>query len=221
MEYDTMPKEQIRSKIRECVSIMENPYSNDYKEFPYVLDNLETDFLKHYKAKGGLFVRCTPQNVVSLVVRFLREKKYQNVFNGYEPLNSCLKEANIPYQRASEQNSTADISIYGATILLASEGSMVFIDSKSEQKLYDPNSLNHNNTDNNYVEVESIYGYAPIILVLAQKNSILPDLKTAYQYYTQYKNVTPDYMEIVSPKPNPLATEHTVSNPLFILFLIS
>lgn len=206
-ENNLTTKEAIRKDIRNALinkGVNRFPNLDLAEEIFAPSDNLAYDFVTSFRAAGGKFVPCLKDQFAEYLVKLLKSRNYTQVLNTKPQFSSLLKANSIPAIEVLENSKPADAAIVFSDNLVLNPCGIVFAQRNS---LY-----------------PSVLGLASEIIIVAQADNIVPDLKSVFKHQMSHnKGELYDISEIISPTPPTIRDGHinpTPSNPLFILMLV-
>ena len=120
-------KESIRQNIRNALSnkmevvnaeLDMNINADVYQPIP----NLVASFVEKFRAAGGLYVPCTNQDLVSVLIRLCKSQKYGNVLSTSPFFSQYLEKYQVPYVTAISAVESADAAVVASNVLIARTG---------------------------------------------------------------------------------------------------
>lgn len=203
-------KESIRQNIRNALSnkmevvnaeLDMNINADVYQPIP----NLVASFVEKFRAAGGLYVPCTNQDLVSVLIRLCKSQKYDNVLSTSPFFSQYLEKYQVPYVTAISAVESADAAVVASNVLIARTGSVGF-----------SQALN---------VYPSVRGLARDLIVISRERCVFQDLDDALNFQMRKNDnkafpltefLLPTLIEKVDGVP-----QSTPVNPRIILFLVS
>lgn len=203
-------KESIRQNIRNALSnkmevvnaeLDMNINADVYQPIP----NLVASFVEKFRAAGGLYVPCTNQDLVSVLIRLCKSQKYGNVLSTSPFFSQYLEKYQVPYVTAISAVESADAAVVASNVLIARTGSVGF-----------SQALN---------VYPSVRGLARDLIVISRERCVFQDLDDALNFQMRKNDnkafpltefLLPTLIEKVDGVP-----QSTPVNPRIILFLVS
>lgn len=201
-------KEAIRKDIRNALlnkGVNRFPNLDLSVEFTDPSNDIAYDFVTRFRASGGKFIPCSKIQFAEYLIRLIQSQKYTRVLNTKPQFSNLLKANNINFSEILEDGQAADAVIVFSDNLILNPLGMVFA---QRNTLY-----------------PSILGLASNIIIVAQENHIIRDLKSVFNHQCAQNNGEPyDISEIITPTPPPTTIDGhsapTPSEPLYILILV-
>ncbi len=203
-------KESIRQNIR-------NALSNKMEVINSELDmNLNADvyepiayptatFIENFRSAGGLYVPCTNQDLIQILVRLCQSQKYGTVLSTSPFFSQYLEKYGVPYVTAVSPGEPADAVLVVSNVLVARTGSLGF-----------SQALN---------VYPSVKGLARDLVVISRERCIFQDLDDALNAQTRKgENEGPAMTEFLRPTPIEKVDgvpQCSPVNPRIILLLVS
>ena len=203
-------KESIRQNIRNALSnkmevvnaeLDMNINADVYQPIP----NLVAFFVEKFRAAGGLYVPCTNQDLVSVLIRLCKSQKYGNVLSTSPFFSQYLEKYQVPYVTAISAVESADAAVVASNVLIARTGSVGF-----------SQALN---------VYPSVRGLARDLIVISRERCVFQDLDDALNFQMR-KNDNKAFPLTEFLLPTPIekvdgVPQSTPVNPRIILFLVS
>jgi len=203
-------KESIRQNIR-------NALSNKMEVLNSELDmNLNADvyepianptatFIENFRAAGGLYVPCTNQDLIQILIRLCQSQKYGTVLSTSSLFSQYLEKYHIPYVTAVSPGEPADAVLVVSNVLVARTGSLGF-----------SQALN---------VYPSVKGLARDLIVISRERCIFQDLDAALNAQMRKgEGDGPSMTEFLRPTPIEKidgVPQSSPINPRIILLLVS
>ena len=124
-------KESIRQNIRNALSnkmevlnseLDMNMNADVYEPIP----NLSASFIEKFRAAGGLYVPCTNQDLIPILIKLCRSQKYQTILSTSPFFSQYLDKYQVPYITAIAPGEPADAALVVSNQLIARTGSIGF-----------------------------------------------------------------------------------------------
>lgn len=167
-------------------------------------DDLFRTFITRYRLTGGKYIACTRQNLMDMLIRLLKSQNYFTLLNTNTQFKRYLDKNQVNYTEALDLSDSADAAVVFSTMLVASNGSIGFIQRQSR-----------------YPSMKNI---ASDLIVVSSTRYIYADVGEALRHCSLSKgNVAPALCEFLRPErldgqEGPAAG--TPQKPRFILLLL-
>lgn len=200
-------KENIRKNIRNSLAYKSAPpvLSSDLVGEPFEpITDLFKTFVENFRAAGGKYIPCTPQNMVKYLVKIAQGQEYRTLLNTNPNLGAYLDKYNVRHVSAVNLNEPVDAALFFSDVLVARNGAIGFTQSTAQ-----------------YASVRNL---AKDIIVVSRGRCIFQEMEQALDYLLQRNNnkVSP-MVEFVAPtKPEEINGKqiYTPRSPRIILMLV-
>lgn len=203
-------KEAIRKNIRNALSnkmevrnteIDMNMNADVYED----IANPVAAFLQEFRGNGGLFVPCTNQDLISILVKLFQSQKYNTILNTSPFFSQYLDKYGVQYVTAINPGEPADAALVVSDVLIARLGSVGF-----------SQALN---------VYPSVKGLARDLVVISRERCVFQDIEDALEYQKRKNGDNPLPMtEFIRPLPIEKVDgvpQCTPLKPRIILLLVS
>lgn len=203
-------KESIRQNIRNALSnkmeVLNSELDMNMNADVYEpIANLSASFIEKFREAGGLYVPCTNQDLIPILIKLCKSQKYQNILSTSPFFSQYLDKHQVPYITTLAPGEPADAALVVSNQLIARTGSIGF-----SQVL------------NVY---PSVKGLARDLVVISRERCIFQDLDDALKAqvakdennaFPMTEFLCPTHIEKVDGVP-----QSTPVNPRVILLLVS
>lgn len=203
-------KESIRQNIRNALSnkmevVNAEMDINMNADVYEPIDNLTTSFIEKFRSAGGLYVPCTNQDLIPILVRLCQSQKYNTVLSTSPFFSQYLEKHQVPYVTAVSPSEPADAVLAVSNMLVARTGSVGFSQALSVYP--------------------SVKGLARDLIVISRERCIFQDLDDALNFQARKgeENASP-MTEFLCPTPIEKVDgvpQSSPVNPRIILLLVS
>jgi len=203
---DTTEKEIVRRNIRHALSYKaQNKFPNLDVSTNLFDDegNIVETFVRNFRNAGGKFIPCTQDDVIPRLLAVIQDLQYQKIIAIDDSLIQLLRSRNIQVKKDLVDREPVHAAIFHTDALIANTGSICF-------------------TQKNILHT-SIYNLAQDIIIVANANSIMLNIKKAMEHLTTIYGTQPPLIETVTPTLHKEVDGKPVitpASPRFILFLI-
>ncbi len=203
-------KESIRQNIRNALSnkmeVLNSELDMNMNADVYEpIANLTATFIEEFRRAGGLFVPCTNQDLIKILVRLCQSQKYGTVLSTSPFFSQYLAKHQIPFVTAISPNEPADAVLLVSNVLVARTGSLGF-----------SQALN---------VYPSVKGLARDLIVISRERCVFQDLDDALNAQMRHGETNALSMtEFLRPSPIEKVdgiAQCTPVNPRIILLLVS
>ena len=160
-------KESIRQNIRNALSnkmevVNAELDMNMNADVYEPIANLMASFIEKFRSAGGLYVPCTNQDLIPILVRLCQSQKYNTVLSTSPFFSQYLEKHQVPYVTAVSPNEPADAVLAVSNVLVARTGSVGFSQALSVYP--------------------SVKGLARDLIVISRERCIFQDLDDALSF---------------------------------------
>lgn len=160
-------KESIRQNIRNALSnkmevINAEMDINMNADVYEPIANLTASFIEKFRSAGGLYVPCTNQDLIPVLVRLCQSQKYSTILSTSPFFSQYLEKHQVPYVTAVSPSEPADAVLVVSNVLVARTGSVGF-----------SQALN---------VYPSVKGLARDLIVISRERCIFQDLDDALNF---------------------------------------
>lgn len=203
-------KESIRQNIRNALSnkmeVLNSEMDMNMNADVYEpIGDLTASFIEKFRAAGGLYVPCTNQDLIPILIRLCQSQKYGNVLSTSSLFSQYLEKHGVPYVTSITPGESADAVLVVSNVLVARAGSLGFSQALSVYP--------------------SVKGLARDLIVISRERCIFQDLDDALNFQMQ-KNGNEAFPMTEFLRPTPIekvdgVPQSTPVNPRIILLLVS